>query len=188
MPRERLVRLAFRLELLPRRPWLAVVEQRQDHVAPRRDPAPGPREPRVRLREALHVERLPVASQGVGGYGVVRPHGQAVVALESPRQVLCQPAVVAVAPAVALGVCGVGVSDLARQVSLGDPLLPSGEAGPLEPEGGDGLDRHRAEPLELLRELASPVGLEAAAFPFVPGFPRGGGVVDWIQGLYPMSN
>ena len=174
MPRERLVRLAFRLELLPRRPGLAVVEQRQDHAAPRGDPAPELREPRVRLREALHVEGLPVATHGVRGYGFVRPHGQAVVALEPPRQVLREPAVVAVASAVALGVCGVGVRDLARQVSLGDPLLPNCEAGPLEPEGGDGLYRHRTEPLELLGELASPVGLEAAAS-LVPGFPRGGG-------------
>lgn len=29
-------------------------------------------------------------------------------------------------------------------------------------------------PLELLRELTSPVGFEAVAFPFVSGFPRGG--------------
>ena len=174
MPRERLVRLAFRLELLPRRPGLAVVEQRQDHAAPCGDPAPELREPRVRLRKALHVEGLPVASQGVGGYGVVRPHRHAVVTLEPPRQVLRQPAVVAVAAAIALGVGGVGVRDLARQVALRDPFLPNCEAGPLEPEGGDGLYRHRAEPLELLGELASPVGLEAAAS-LVPGFPRGRG-------------
>ena len=130
--------------------------------------------PSVRLRETLHVERLPVASQGVGEYGAVRPHRQAVVAIKPPRQVLCQPAVVAVAAAVALGVCGVGVRDLAGRYPSATLISQAARQDLLNLREATGLIDIAQSPLELLRELTSPVGFEAVAFPFVSGFPRGG--------------
>lgn len=157
------------------RPGPLVVEQRAHDAAPRLDLEPKGRELGVGLREAGHVEGLTVASQKVGRDGLVRPRGEAVLALDPAQEVLREAPVVAVAQPVAPRVRRVGVGDLVGEEPRGDLAPPRLVAVVLEPQRRDGLERHRAQPLERLGELAPPVRPETARLLRLPGRLRGAG-------------
>ena len=125
-----------------------------DDAAARLDLAPHLRELRVRLGKARHVERFAVSVEKVWRYGFVGVRREAALSFEPAGEVLGERGVVAVAHPEALGVGGVGVDDLFGREALRHAPLPCGEAVPLEPQGGDGLEGHGAQPLEGLRELS----------------------------------